>query len=230
MSQGSPLLGADILPQGGAQKAAFQVVGGQSVPRQEGVDIAPADQGSHGVPAAPVKDAGGAQNPGGKTVIPFVLQKLCQAEVIGGVAGFPAPALAKSEGLPFSALPAKAGGMEIDALAAVLGAAQGHQIPLAEVPELHCLHPAVLPENQDGVHPAVLRQKPAAFYAEVFGVDGGGVVVFRGDAVPGGGGKGGVLGFCEGGGRKVRRGVGREGKRHGGKLLSGKCLPFYFII
>ena len=131
VSVGLRLLGVDILAQCRVQQSALQIVGAQGVARQQTVAVAVVDQGLHGLPGAVIKGEGGAHDPHDVAVVPLVAQQLHQPVIVLGIGGLPAAALAEHELiLQRLAVLGEAIAVHINAVLAVLGAAQDHPLAL----------------------------------------------------------------------------------------------------
>ena len=152
----------------------------------------------------------------------LVAQQLDQPVVVFCVGGLPAASLAEGEGVRLGTglRVGKAAGVQVDAVRSVIGAAQGHQVALLQVAQLHHIQPAVFPQHHAAVHPALLGQGPAAVDPEVFRVHAGAVVAVRRGPVTGGGHKAGIGAAGEGGRGKIRRAVNGKRKRHGSSFAA----------
>ena len=145
----------------------------------------------------------------------FILEQLGDLTVIPGKAGLPGAALTEGEVLPGTLVGVgKAVEMDIDALAAVLCAAQKDPVPRLEPAELHHLDLLRGAEDGDAVHAGFPGQDPAAVDLEIFRADAQSVVAGGGDAVLDHGGQLGVGGVPESGNVKIRRVIGFQRKRH----------------
>ena len=212
--------GVDVLAQGRAEHAPFEIVHGQGVAGQHGVHVAAADEADQGPPGVEVEDRGRPQDPDDAAVLPLVAQQGVELVVVRGKRRLAADAAAEDELLGDIALFLEPPGVHEDPVLAVLAATHGHGVAQAEVAELaHGDRVALAHEH--AVHARVRGQDPmAGGELDVFGVDGCGVVVRRRHAVGRGrleAGRGGVAQF---GGREVGRAVFGQGEFHG-HLLSG---------
>ena len=112
-------------------------------------------------------------------------EQLINGVVIHRVGRLTGAALAEGKGLPLPAAHGlEAGGMDVNALGAVLGAAHHHRLSGFQVAELHRSH-LPLPQDRHAVHTALLRQEPLAVDLEILGKNAGGVIALRGHPIPG---------------------------------------------
>ena len=159
-------------------------MGTQGVARQQAVAVAVVDQGLHGLPRAVVKGEGGAHDPHDVAVVLLVTQQLHQPVIILGIGGLAAAALPEHELiLQRLAVLGEAVAVHINAVLAVLGAAQDHPLALFQVAALHHGQVSVVLQHHAAVHAALLRQGPAAVDLEIFGIHGRAVVFLRSHAV-----------------------------------------------
>ena len=123
-------LGVDVLAQGGFEIGSLQVMGGQGVARQHGVDIAAGNQAGKGVSGIVVKGKGGAHHPDHLAVVPLMAQQFVEFVIVPGKGGLPGPAL--PEGKSLSRGPGFPEPVRVDQnpVPAVLRPAHRHQIPL----------------------------------------------------------------------------------------------------
>ena len=204
------------------QQRALQIVGTQGVARQQAVAVAVVDEGLHGLACAVVKGEGGTHDPHDVAVVLLVAQQLHQPVIVLGIGGLPAAALAEHELiLQRLAVLGEAIAVHINAVLAVLGAAQHDPLPLLQVAALHHGEGAVVLQHHAAVHAALLGQGPLAVDLEIFGVHGRAVVFLRSHAVllcrlPAG-----IGSVQQGGLGKVGVVIGGEFKSHG--VLLSQC-------
>ena len=120
---GLGLLGGDVRTQGGVQIGALQIVGGQGVACQQRLDIARPDDPAEGIPGHVVKGKGRTQHPDtAAAVFLLIAQQLHDLPVIPGKTRLPGAALAEGKVQTGALLAGKGVAVDVDALAAVLGA------------------------------------------------------------------------------------------------------------
>ena len=101
---GLTFLRVDVLPQSSVEVGCLQIMGGQRVARQHGMDKAACDEPGEGVACVVVKGEGGPHHPDYLAVVPFVAQQFIELVIVPGKGGLPGAAL--PEGKHISGNPA----------------------------------------------------------------------------------------------------------------------------
>ena len=211
----------DILPQRSAQVRAFQIMRGQRVAGQNGVDIAVFDQTAHGCARVTVKGEGRAHDPHDFAVLAVMAQHFVQLVVILRIGGFAAAAAAEGEYILVRGFLAETVGMQIDAVLAVFGSANQHLLAFFQQAEFLDHNPAVF-KHGHAVHAAFFRQQPLTIHLHLFGVDAHGVKVFRRNPVFFHGNKHGVRRGKKGLLRKIRVMIGAKFEHDNASLVKMK--------
>ncbi len=223
---GLTFLRVDVLPQGSVEVGCLQIMGGQRVARQHGMDKAACDEPGEGVACVVVKGEGGPHHPDHLAVVPFVAQQFIELVIVPGKGGLPGAAL--PEGKHISGNPAlpEAVRVDEDPLLSLFCAADGHQLSLPQAAEFPDVDAAPIPHGH-AVHPALPGQMPLPCDFEVFRKDAHGVEILRRHAVPGRRAKDGVRCVFQCGCGKDRRKIGAQLKRHNGvpPLKDGAAVP-----
>ena len=196
--------GVNVLPKGGIQVCAFQVVGRQGVPGQECMRVASRDNAGKRIPGVIVKGESRPQHPENIAVVMFVFQQVIQLVVSPGKGALLGVPLPESEALLFFLRFLKAVRMQENAFRAVFRTAADHQIPLFQVPEFTNRNPSVL-INRHAVHPAIPGQEPVPADFEIFRINAHGMVIVRCYAVRGCGDEAGIGSILKTVCRKIRR-------------------------
>ena len=206
-------LRVDVLPERRLKVGRLQIVCGQRVARQNGVNIAVFDQLGHGRAGVMVKGEGRAHDPDDLAVVTLVAQQVIQLVIIAGEGRLTRAVLAEGKRLLFLLLLAEAVRVHIDAVCSILGPAGEHQIALAQQAELADDNAAVFIHG-NAVHAAFLCKEPLAVHLEILGENAHGVVMLRRNAVKRGGHADGIRRVPEALLGKIRRKI-RSELEHG---------------
>ena len=182
---GHRTLGVDVLPERRAQQCALQVMRRQRVARHQPVAEAPLDQRGHRVARIGIERAGRAEHPENPAVLALVAQQLVELVVIAGIRRLARTVVAERKALVRSLLArVEAVRMDVDALAAILRAAEDDRVARADIAELAHGDLPLRREHGNAVHAALLRQQPAVAHMEVLRENRRRVVALRHHAVP----------------------------------------------
>ena len=206
-------LRVDVLPERRLKVGRLQIVCGQRVARQNGVNIAVFDQLGHGRAGVMVKGEGRTHDPDDLAVVTLVAQQVIQLVIIAGEGRLTRAVLAEGKRLLFLLLLAEAVRVHIDAVCSILGPAGEHQIALAQQAELADDNAAVFIHG-NAVHAAFLCKEPLAVHLEILGENAHGVVMLRRNAVKRGGHADGIRRVLEALLGKIRRKI-RSELEHG---------------
>ena len=184
MAVGHGFLGIDVLAQSGLEIRALQVMGGQSVTRQDGMDVAVFDELGHGCTRIGVKGKGRAHDPDDLAVVTLIFQQLVDLVVVPGKGRLAGAVLPESKDVLLRLFLVEAVGMDKNTVLAVFRAARHHKVALFQQAELADNDLPVFIDRH-AVHAALLRQEPAAADLEILGENAHGMIAHGGDAVKG---------------------------------------------
>ncbi len=173
----------DVLPQGGAEDRALQVVGRQRVAGQQGVAVALFDQRGHRLARIVVESHGRAEDPDDVAVVALVTQQVVQGVVIAREGELAGAARVEGELIVARGGVEEAVGVDEDPFLRVLRPADDHPIAAARRAG-HGHGQLAASDDDDAVHAALRAQHPhARLHLDVLGQIAGRVEIVRDDAV-----------------------------------------------